>query len=662
MPKLSSLLHDKKTRYSSLHYHVSASSPRKSEKVFPFLDVASIAPSTACNKFPPYCSLDDDDDAHRSPRQSARLWASSIAYYARSGRPRDSLNAYLSMVDHGLEPDLQSFLILLKACGSIRDLEEGKKLHHHARNRGLASNAFVASSLLSMYGKCGNIKWAETVFQELPDRKRDVIMWNAMLSAYAEQGQDEKTLKLYRQMQEKHMRLDHVTYAVALRACATLAEREEASINHKPTSKAICLEVGRAIHADARRNGLASHVMVASSLACLYGKCGTIMQAENAFGSLAQHNIVTWTAMISAYNEHGQESNALKLYVQMHQEGIYPDQHVFSIVLQACVALAEKEEATLMDGEEVKVVSLILGQSLHIDAARKGFISNVFVSSILVTMYAKCGTLLKAEKVFKEMPQPDLVALTAMLSAYVEQGQASKALKLYKRMQKLGLPLDSTALACVLQASSENGRLDFCRQLHFNSVSAGHDSSRFLENCFVHAYGTCSCLLDARAVFDKLSKPDLISWNACIAGYAQEGNYGACMHMLESMHKTGIKPNEVTFFSVLSVCSHAGHVAKGLECFETMSRDYGICAELKHHAIIMDLLARVGDFSKVMDISERMPLQGGLSLRSSLLGACLKHGNLELGEQLFNYATELQPLDYVLMSNIYADASLKDYA
>ena len=274
-------------------------------------------------------------------------------------------------------------------------------------------------------------------------------------------------------------------------------------------------------------------------------------------------------------------------------------------------------------------------------------------------MYAKCGNLSKAENVFNILSHPDTVAWTAMLSAYLDQGQGDKALKLYRRMQKHNVMIDETTLACVLQGCGESGRLDICQEVHFSVTSASYDSSHFLCTCLVHAYGISSSTLDANDVFDKIHEPDVISWNACISGYAREGDCETCLEMLQNMVMEGSLPNQVTFLSILFVCSHGGMVDTAIVSIDAMRRDHAILPDTKHYIIFMDLLARIGDFTKVKVVMKKMQIHyDHQPLWSSLLGACIKHSNLELGTEIFNHAMQLQPQGYVLMSNIHANSSL----
>jgi pentatricopeptide repeat protein len=563
------------------------------------------------------------------------------------------------MVEDGFDADLQTFIILFQACGRANDVEAGKKLHCDARKQGIASTAYAGSSLVRMYGRCGNVSRAEDAFRELSDRGRDVVSWNAMLSVYADRGLPKKVLRLYRQMRESRVGPDHTACAIAIHACCSLLEGGDADV-------AVIAKMAKAMHSEAVRNDLASHPMVSSALVKLYGICGSIGEAEHAFCGAADRNVMLWTSMLSAYVEHGASDRALRLFVRMQAEGISPDEHVFTVLLQACAAFAQREAEKLEEAgqsEEAKNVPIRLGRALHSDAKKKGFASNLFVSSALLGMYARCGSLSDAESVFCGLTYPDVVAWTAMLSASVDHGQGDQALELYRRMQKQRLAIDETTLACALRACGESGRLEACREAHFGAVSASYDySSSFLCACLVHAYGVSSGTAadDARDVLEKSRQSDAVSWNACIASYAREADWGACLQMLRCMEMSGVDPNRVTFLSILFACSHSGSWDGAIACIDAMVRERCILPDAKHYAIVLDLLARIGDFAKAEDIMKHARARFQMNFlwpQSSLLGACLQHGNVELGREVFDSAELLLPCDYVLMSNIHASCA-----
>jgi hypothetical protein len=92
-----------------------------------------------------------------------------------------------------------------------------------------------------------------------------------------------------------------------------------------------------------------------------------------------------------------------------------------------------------------------------------------------------------------------------------------------------------------------------------------------------------------------------------------------------------------------------------------MKRDYGMAPEADHIMHLVDLIARAGDLWKVEAIFARLSIQSSATIWLSLLGACQRHGNVSLGKKAFERVLELQPnedLAYVLMSNIYGDATV----
>lgn len=590
----------------------------------------------------------------RLPHRSVFSWTAIISAYAECGNARKALEMYQFMQDDGVEPNEHTFSTLFKACGSIPDLEQGRKLHAKANGKGFASDIFVGSTLVSMYSKCGTILEAENVFTMMS--QRDAVAWNAMLLAYVEHGQEDKAIQLYRQMQEEQVTADNYTLMSVIQACGNLVEKEAALVSGVSATM-VSQEIGRALLADARMKDFASDAFVSTALLSMFGKCGAIVEAEKVFLAMSPRSIVSWTAMLSAYTEQGQAENALQVYKQLQEEGLSPDQGTFVVALKACAILAEKVETK---GQPIKVMPLEIGQALHADACKKGFVSDVLVGTALVTMYGKCGAIEAAENTFGALSAHDNVSWTAMLSVYVEHGQGRRALHFYKQMKKNCSTPDYVTLVCILQACTERGSLEICRQLHFDIVSLGYDHIGFMAATLIHTYASCASIVDAQEVFDRLSDPDVVSWNACIAGHTGEGS----VYMYEKMKMEGIEPNQSTFTSVLSACSHAGLVVRGVECFKYMS-DYNVNPNIMHYGIMVGLVGRAGDFQMVADMLKRIPMLSDMSVWLSLLSACHTHGNLELAKQAFDYAVNLQPNEgttYVLMSNIYADAGLEENA
>ncbi len=177
-------------------------------------------------------------------------------------------------------------------------------------------------------------------------------------------GHPEKSMQLFQQMQQEGGSPDKFTFVQVINACCGLGTLEE----------------GRCVHHQMIQSGLKSDVFVGSSLVDMYAKCGSIEDAWRVFDKL-----VTWTIMILGLVNCGQGQRALE---QMQQEGVLQDSVAFVEVLNACASVVALEE----------------GWSIHDQIIQNGYESDVFVGSSLVKMYAKCGSIENAWRVFNKMP------------------------------------------------------------------------------------------------------------------------------------------------------------------------------------------------------------------------------------------------------------------
>ncbi|MCO5596657.1 hypothetical protein L7F22_050725 [Adiantum nelumboides] len=593
-----------------------------------------------------------EDALHLSRRLSLRnvySWTAIISACVDFGRGLQALELHQLMLDDGVEPNAPTFASLFKACGDVGNLAQGKVFYDAACKRGFLSHAFVASSIVCMYGKCGDLGNAEEVFSSIP--QRNAVSWNAMLSAYVERGEAEKALLAYRQMQEEPGHCEELTFVITLKGVGIFSKKENSTRETRESPKAIALEIVRALHKDASCRGYASHDKLNNTLISVYGKCGAISEAERVFSSMTKRDLTSWNAMLSQYSKQEKAERALCLYMEMHEQGISPNTLTYVSALQACCNMAIR--ATLS-----KAMLLDVGRALHIDAQRKGILTDARVCNTLLCMYGKCGTIVEVEKAFEALSQRDVVSWNVMLTSYVEQNMEEKALMLYAQMAKQDILFDHVTFSCSLQACSVLGSLDICNKLHYDAVVCGHDQITSVTATLLQAYASCASMADAWAVWNNLSFSNIFSWTACISGYAGEGSAVMSLHMFLCLMLEGNKLDGVLVTSALSACTRGGLVAEGLELFESMHGELSVTPDEKHLNSLIDLFARAGDLRKVENILQRSSNNAGLTSWLHVLAACRVHGDLKLAEHAFDYAVYLQPEDsiaYVLMSAVCVD-------
>ena len=165
------------------------------------------------------------------------------------------------------------------------------------------------------------------------------------------------------------------------------------------------LEKGCEIHAEiARTMFLQTNIYIGSSLVDMYLKCGSVSKAQEVFDGLPDRNIVTWTALMSGYVEHGAFEEALHCMTKMRQNGLYLDAVTFSCGLKACSGMGSSRD----------------GYDMHVEIVKKGFEMDLFIGSTLVDMYAKCGCFMEAQGVFVRLQSRNVVSWNAIIGAYIQ--------------------------------------------------------------------------------------------------------------------------------------------------------------------------------------------------------------------------------------------------
>ena len=108
-------------------------------------------------------------------------WNAVIARYAQHGYGDEALNHYINMRNQGFCPNAVTFVCILIACGGFGKLEKGKEIHVEVIEHDCeGKNMFIATGLVDMYAKCGEISKAREVFDEFTIQ--DVVSCNPLIA------------------------------------------------------------------------------------------------------------------------------------------------------------------------------------------------------------------------------------------------------------------------------------------------------------------------------------------------------------------------------------------------------------------------------------------------------------------------------------------------
>jgi pentatricopeptide repeat protein len=253
----------------------------------------------------------------RMQEKDAVLWNTAISVLNLHDRCGDASWFAIQMQTEGLIADRATVVGSLDACESV---ESGRRIHARSIALNLQSGAEVGSALVKMYGKFGDVREAERVFDRL--RRRDALAWTAMIAVCAQNGRYQTALRLFQQMQKDPRAIvpDKVSYLSILPAYAGEAG----------------LADGRCMHATLCKLGLELDQEIANALISMYAKCGSLDGARNVFEKMRPRDVVSWNAMIAAYAQHGRGREALDLYDRMREASARPDCITYISIFLAC--------------------------------------------------------------------------------------------------------------------------------------------------------------------------------------------------------------------------------------------------------------------------------------------------------------------------------------
>lgn len=334
----------------------------------------------------------------------------------RKNNTRRAISLYDQMLRERIQADCYTFTFLLKACTQFSAFVVGKQIHSQIIKNGAEQDAFVRNKLINFYSLYGALTEARKLFdtsleldivtwntmleayadnkdEELLHRLfdsmpyRDVVSWNTMIAYYVQVGNFKEAIERLRQMHEKGQKPDRVTLVSVVTA-----------ITHSGA-----LGQGRWLHAYIKSQKIRLDEILGSALINMYGKSGCLNGAMEAFNETNKKNVDTWNAIISSLATNGHSSKAIEFFYLMEDCNVQPDAITFSSILSAC-----SHAGTVENGIRY----------FEIMKDKHGIQPDIIHYGCMVDLFGRAGFFDKAKEIIKTMPiKPDKVVWKALLSA-----------------------------------------------------------------------------------------------------------------------------------------------------------------------------------------------------------------------------------------------------
>ncbi|CAM8948653.1 unnamed protein product [Rhodiola kirilowii] len=395
------------------------------------------------------------------------------------------------------------------------------------------------------------------------------------------------------------------------------------------------------------------------------------------FHSLQYPTVFAANNLIRCFAKSDSPERAVLFYSSMRRGcvRVQVNKYTYPFVLQGCSKALAMLEGAQVHGHVVKLgfcFDLFVRNALihfynaccGIECARRVFDESVECRDVvtwnaMLAGYVRDGRLKDGEKLFDEMPERDDVSWSTMIMGYVQDGMLEEGLNCFKEMRGAGVKPNEAALVTVLSASAQLGLLEHGKHVHSLVDSMNLPMTLSLGTALIDMYAKCGSIEQSRALFSKLPRVDVWSWNVMICGLASHGCGHEALALFEKFLMQGFRPANVTFVGVLNACSRAGLVSEGRHYFKLMQEVHNLEPEMEHYGCIVDMLGRAGLIIEAMELIAKMKVPPDPVLWATLLGACKIHGLVELGAEIGNKLIQVDPAyhgHYVQLSGIYAKA------
>ncbi|KAG8381111.1 hypothetical protein BUALT_Bualt06G0088400 [Buddleja alternifolia] len=519
-------------------------------------------------------------------------WSALIGGFVQNGYDEEAVDMLCKMSAQGFEPNARILASVIPACARLRKVGLGKEIYGYITRHGFMSSPYIVNGLIDLYRRCCDMGSAFKIFSNYS--VRDEVSFNTMITGYCDNGKIDKAKELF----------DMMDYEGKLK------------------------------------------------------------------------DLISWNAMITGYVDNSMFNEALRMLIDlMNKGGVEPNSFTLGSAIGACADIG----------------CLRLGKGIHSYCIVKGLETNVFVGGALVEMYSRSRDMGSAEKALYRVPKRDIVIWNAfisgyascyqiesiqgimqwmrddgfephvytwngIISGYVENGHHELALKSLSDMQASNLNPDIYTVGIVLPACSRLATVDRGKQIHAYAIKNGFESDEYIVAALIDMYAKCGIMKYAKRVYNRTENRNIVTQNAMLNAYAVHGEGPDGIAFFRNILVDGFRPDNVTFLGVLSSCVHAGNVDIGQEMFDLMG-SYDVIPTLKHYTCMVDLMSRAGWLHEAYGVVKSMPMDPDSVIWGALLGGCIIHEDVDLGEIAGYKLIELEPDNsgnYVMLANLYA--------
>ncbi|KAI3761779.1 hypothetical protein L1987_52201 [Smallanthus sonchifolius] len=415
----------------------------------------------------------------------------------------------------------QPYLSILETkCSTIKDLQI---IHVQIIKTGLIKDTIAASRLLA-FAATADINYALMIFNQIQNPNN--FTWNTIIRGFSRSSNQHLAISLFIDMLFcSYVGPDRFTYPSVFKAYSELG----------------LVRDGAQLHGRVLKLGLQFDVYICNSIVQMYANCGCFGEAFEVFGDGEGMDVVAWNSMVMSLAKFGRVEDAHQLFDEMPQRNSVS----WNSMISGCVRTGKWVEALrlfrVMQGEEVTPSAYTLVSLLHASAQlgalkqgewvhdyiKKNKVElNVIITTAIINMYCKCGSVERAWRVFESAHVNGLSCWNAMIMGFAIHGREKEAIELFCRLESSDLKPDGVSFIGVLIACNHS-RLVAKAKHYFCLMTERYKIEASVKHygCMIDVLGRAGLLKEAETLVKSMPmKPDAVIWGSLLSSCRSYGD------------------------------------------------------------------------------------------------------------------------------------------
>ncbi|KAJ3679589.1 hypothetical protein LUZ60_017600 [Juncus effusus] len=515
----------------------------------------------------------------------------------------DALLNSTSLTQIPVNDSVDISIILISWLRSCSNLEQVKGIHGLSVRLSQNLVRSVANDLIYAYVRFNELDAARKVFDNMS--MRDVVSYTMLLEGYRSVHLDNEVIKLFNEMIDSGIRPNSYTFVCLLKRCG-----EQYDFN-----------LGMQLHACVIK-GDWINLFIDSVLVYFYAQCGDLLCACKVFDRMSVRDVIAWTTIITAHVQHGQGKEAFRRLSCMQNDGFAPNEFTTSSVLKACT-----DEKLLRYGVQ-----------LHGIIAKGLCRDDVYVSTSLLAMYARCGQITNARLVFDQMPKRNSITWTSMIFGYAQHGLGREAIWLFKRMMARRVLAFGLTILGILYACGSVQSLHLVKEIHTLIIKNCWSQDIRFSTTLLWVYCKCREYGYAEKILEVMPSRDTVTWTAMISGYSQLGYNAQALELLVDMLWDGVEPNDFTYSSVIGACAKLESVQYGRLMHAFVKKTKESLDNVFVGSSLLDMYMRCGNVRDAQRVFDTMLDRNFVTWKLLVMG----YANNGRGQEALNFMHRMQ--------------------